>query len=249
VQVTLTHPFEIQEKETSQAEWVALGFPNPSTVSDAGNRPSDCIDPECPVGNVTIFEAAGYANALSASRGYPACYALTNCIGAVGSGMVCSEWRATMASVFDCPGFRLPTELEWEYAARAGTHTALYNGELAPTENCGQNDAASEIGWYCGNSGKTSHPRGQKRANGWGLFDMAGNAFEWVTSDFNGNGYGKTALTDPYPTLPPTDAGFYVARGGGGGAFVSNMRSAARSIFAPTARGGTSGFRLVRTLK
>ena len=78
--------------------------------------------------------------------------------------------------------YRLPTEAEWEYAARAGT-TGPHYGEL------------DEIAWYEGNSGSTTHPVGEKRANAWGLHDMLGNVEEW-TADSYGL-YSLGAVTDP----------------------------------------------------
>ena len=78
--------------------------------------------------------------------------------------------------------YRLPTEAEWEYAARAGTTVARY-GEL------------DSIAWYAGNSGAETHPVGRKRANAWGLHDMLGNVWEW-TADWWGH-YPSSLVTDP----------------------------------------------------
>ena len=125
--------------------------------------------------------------------------------------------------------YRLPTEAEWEYAARAGT-TGARHGEL------------DEIAWYYDNSTGTTHPVGQKRANAWGLHDMLGNVWEW-TADWFGD-YPGGAVTDP--TGPSTGSG-RVLRGGGWCYYAWYVRSANRSGHSPGRRSGYIGFRLVRT--
>jgi formylglycine-generating enzyme required for sulfatase activity len=81
-------------------------------------------------------------------------------------------------------GGRLPTEAEWEYAARAGS-SASRHGDL------------DDIAWYEKNSGNATHRVGQKRANQFGLFDMLGNAWEWVNDWYDGKYYAKSPELDP----------------------------------------------------
>ncbi len=93
--------------------------------------------------------------------------------------------------------YSLPTEAQWEYAARAGSSTAFPNGEITDTGCSDPNMDA--MGWYCGNAGRKTHPVGLKQHNDWGLYDMHGNVWEWC-SDRYGN-YPDGSVTDPvgYP--------------------------------------------------
>jgi formylglycine-generating enzyme required for sulfatase activity len=125
--------------------------------------------------------------------------------------------------------YRLPTEAEWEYAARAGT-TGPYAGDL---------DA---MAWYAPNSGGTTHPVGTKAPNAWGLFDMHGNVWEWV-QDFAGK-YSASAVTDP---VGPSSGSGRVLRGGSWYHESQYCRSAFRIGGSPGFRGGILGLRLLRT--
>jgi formylglycine-generating enzyme required for sulfatase activity len=115
--------------------------------------------------------------------------------------------------------YRLPTEEEWEYACRAGSSSDYYFG-----------DDASQLGeyaWYDGNAGRSTHPVGQKKPNGWGLYDMAGNVFEW---------------TDSWVDSSPSTR---VLRGGSWLNTAVRCRSAYRSNYPPDRRLNYVGFRLV----
>ena len=125
--------------------------------------------------------------------------------------------------------YRLPTEAEWEYAARAGT-TGARHGEL------------DEVAWYSDNSGRTTHPVGEKQANAWGLHDTLGNVWEWV-ADWYGE-YPAGAVTDPQG---PDTGTTRVIRGGGWSSSAGDVRSADRGHGSPGGRGNGLGFRLVRT--
>ena len=126
--------------------------------------------------------------------------------------------------------YRLPTEAEWEYAARAGAGGVRY-GKLA------------SIAWNEANSGKKTHPVGQKQANGWGLHDMLGNVWEW-TADWHGE-YPSNAVTDPEG---PRSGSRRVLRGGGWTSSARDVRYAVRSYASPVYRSDYIGIRLVRSM-
>jgi formylglycine-generating enzyme required for sulfatase activity/energy-coupling factor transporter ATP-binding protein EcfA2 len=125
-------------------------------------------------------------------------------------------------------GGRLPTEAEWEYAARGGNNSARY-GEL---------DA---VAWYGKNSGNTTHPVGGKQANQVGLFDMLGNVWEWVWDDYGR--YKSDAVVDPLVEI--TDAQFGVVRGGSWDDVPQDARTSIRIRVVPVHRYKDIGFRCV----
>ena len=136
--------------------------------------------------------------------------------------------------------YRLPTEAEWEYAARAGTTTDTYAGDVAVP--MGNDPVVNGIAWYDENSGGRTHPVGQKAPNGFGLHDMLGNVWEWV-GDWGGRYPGGT-VTDP---AGPGSGSIRVNRGGGWNISARNCRSASRSRNSPGNRSNNLGFRLLRT--
>jgi formylglycine-generating enzyme required for sulfatase activity len=129
--------------------------------------------------------------------------------------------------------YRLPTEAEWEYAARAGTTTAYGFGN-----DKGQ---LSQYAWYGDTSGSQTHPVGKLKPNAWGLYDMHGNVWEWV-QDWYGPYTADTAV-DP---AGPSSGSFRVDRGGSWGGDAGYCRSAARRYWPPGGRGDFLGFRLLR---
>ncbi|NUN16329.1 MAG: formylglycine-generating enzyme family protein, partial [Myxococcales bacterium] len=217
--------------------------------------------------NITWWDAVLYCNELSKKAGLEECYDLggLSCSGEEGNGYQCNG--EPMFKGLDCKGYRLPTEAEWEYAARAGTTTAIYTGEI---------DIQSEynvpnlgmIAWYGGNSGVVyeggwdcsawpdkeqqatwcgPHPIGQKWSNDYGLSDMLGNVWEW-TWDWHGNTYygtldGEGLAVDPLG--PAKGADHRVVRGGSWGFW---WRAAMRYWVAPAHRTPDLGLRPARSI-
>ena len=144
-------------------------------------------------------------------------------------------------TIHDCPGYRLPTEAEWEYAYRAGSETALHNGKLSA---CSGNDpGADAIAWYGGNSSKVTHPVGGKKANDWGVHDMAGNVWEWC-QDRNQIELTQDPVTDP---TGPATGDRRLDRGGSCWSQPQYLRAALRDHNLATDRFDYIGLRPVRS--
>ncbi|MBU0730419.1 MAG: SUMF1/EgtB/PvdO family nonheme iron enzyme [Proteobacteria bacterium] len=143
--------------------------------------------------------------------------------------------------------FRLPTEAEWEYAARAGSTTAFANGEITVTGSGAPDPVLVQIGWYGYNSGnvkKTVASAGV--SNAWGIYDMHGNLAE-LTNDWFVSNLGTDPVLNP---TGPGSGSFKAIRGGNFGDESQECRSAHRGgIVAPsTTKNGATGFRIVRDL-
>ena len=196
------------ETEVTQAQWKRVMGSNPSYFSDCGD--------DCPVESVSWFDAVSFVNELSRVEGVPECYEVDGD-------------RVTFTGL-DCRGFRLPTEAEWEHAARAGTTTAWYFGS---------NDTGLDAHvWHRANSGGVRHPVGLKAANPWELFDVYGNVWEWCYDAYGG--YHAEAQ-DP---LGQEGAPSRVLRGGSFDDGVNGLRGAARGDILPEDENSYLGFRV-----
>ena len=127
--------------------------------------------------------------------------------------------------------YRLPTEAEWEYACRAGSTTSYSFGDSA--------ELIGEYAWFEENAGNETHPVGEKKPNGWGLYDMHGNVWEWC-QDWYAD-YSPDASTDPHG---PNRGTSRVDRGGSWGNDAADCRAAYRGSLGPTRRAARRGFRL-----
>ncbi len=211
--VKITRPFEIQKTEVTQRQYKAVTANNPAWAKHCGE--------DCPVEMVSWVDAAAFCNRLSKRRGLPQCYTILP---------EEVQWRVGVAKLL-CGGYRLPTEAEWEYAARAG-HRRDFP------------DKPSDVSWYDNNSGVRAHKVGTKKANAWGLYDMLGNVAEWVW-DWQGD-YKPGPLADP--TGPATGKN-KVFRGGSHKYGSNEAVYAARNGYGPLNKVRFIGFRCARTLK
>ncbi|MBN2715584.1 MAG: formylglycine-generating enzyme family protein [Deltaproteobacteria bacterium] len=257
--VQLTRSFEMAETEVTQAQWESLGFPNPVKTSN---------DDE-PIVFINFFEALAWCNRLSALKGLDSCYNLSTCTGDVGEGYPedlpqsdeYGSWNAEFnfnctgnihkySNYYLCPGYRLPTSAEWEYAAKANTTTHTYGGDVQYVEagSCAVQSSLEDIAWYCANSDGVINPVKMKLSNSWGLYDTLGNVYEWTDYYFSGQSLGNadenTTLTDPIG--PPIGDNIEIR----GGSFMEccYVRPSRPLSTRSYIRQFDTGFRPVRTL-
>jgi len=178
---------------------------------------------DCPVVYVTWYGAVEYCNWLSEQYGYLPCY-------------IINEKEVTCN--FSADGYRLPTEVEWEYAGRGGIREdQMYAG----TDNINE---LGNYAWYLENSRGHTCPVCQKRPNALGLYDMSGNVGEWCNDWYNEYYYRNSPATDP---TGPGSGEFKVRRGGSWNDYSSVLRCSFRYATAPEGSWRTIGFRLCRT--
>jgi formylglycine-generating enzyme len=209
-QVTLS-PYYIHRYEVTQALWAEI----------MGTVPSNFTGENLPVEQVNWTECVDFCNKLSQRDGLTPCYKVT------GEKVTCN---------FQADGYRLPTEAEWEFAAKGGNHNQLY------TYSGSGNIAA--VAWYQDNSNNNTHVVGTRSANEVGLFDMSGNVLEWVWDIYTD--YTGDAQTDPRGASSGTER---ISRGGSWKHTAEQCNVNIRFKGSPAEKNYTMGLRLCRTGK
>jgi formylglycine-generating enzyme required for sulfatase activity len=203
--------FSIGKTEVTQVQYQAVMGWNPSYFSRVDNAPRH------PAEQVSWYDAIAFCNKLSAMAGLIPAYEIKG---------------TTISHVATATGYRLPTEAEWEYAARGGATAdgTLYAGSAS----------LDEAAWFYGNSDQWTHPFGQLKANGLGLVDMSGNIWEWCY-DWYGD-YPTMAGVDP---VGGTSGPYRTLRGGSWGSTADYCTVSNRNYNYPNYRHYYVGFRVV----
>ena len=184
------------------------------------------LGPDYPMYNITWYEAALFCNRLGKQQGLEEVYSLKyDDYNRITNVMILNGRR----------GYRLPTEAEWEFAARSGYSVNKYTGTEDDTK-------LNNTIWYEGNSNATTHQVGKLKPNNTtsAIYDMSGNIGEWC-QDWYGD-YTPETVENP---MGPHTGEFRVVRGGGWGSIASECRVSNRNANMPEDRRGSIGFRIV----
>jgi formylglycine-generating enzyme required for sulfatase activity len=212
-QVILTKSFYIQQTDVTQSQWYEVTGNNPSYFKSKDACPKD----------------------YKVMNGIEMCP--NNPVENVSWNDV-QEFINRLNEKVGHKIYRLPTEAEWEYAARAGTQTAYFFGN--------DSDQLDAYAWFDGNSGAQTHPVCTKKPNPLGLCDMSGNVWQWVQDGYGD--YSSSPQRDPEgPSRGSSGGSARVLRGGSWYNYAQYLRSAFRDYDDAAHRSSNVGFRLVRT--
>ena len=220
--VKITKGYYLMESEVTQGQYQAVMGESPVVVRRESGGTS-CkrygAGSKLPVHCVDFYDAVKFANTLSVKEGLEKCYVVR------GESV---SWPKKQG----CSGYRLPTEVEWEYAAKAGKTHKYVGG-----------DSLDAYAWYAGNSEDRVHAVKTRKPNGLGLYDLSGNVWEWVW-DWHTEHPESLPRTDP---IGPGDGSYRVVRGGSWYDVARYARVAYRSSGQPGNRFAYQGFRLARS--
>jgi len=222
--------FYMGKYQVTQALYRAVMGSNPSSFSS--NPASGEVQGMHPVEQVSWYDAIEFCNALSLKEGLSPYYSIDKVNKDPNNSNSYDNMKWTVTRNSAATGYRLPTEAQWEYAAKGG------NGTPGNYTYSGSNNI-DEVAWYGSTYG--THEVGKNAPNGLGIYDMSGNVWEWCWDWYGG--YTSGAQTDP---VGPSAGAYRVIRGGSWNTDAVLTRSVNRYYYYPNNRYYNIGFRLVR---
>ena len=214
--IAITKPFLMGQTQVTQALWQVIMGSNPSNFNGAN----------LPVESVSWFDCVRFCNKLSEAEGLESVYS-------IGSGD-----EPSVDINLSKSGYRLPSEAEWEYAAKAGTEL-VYAGS----------NSIDDVAWHRGNAPESTRPVGQKTPNNWQLYDCSGNVYEWCNDTSNKSVYKRRSGTTSDPLNYNSVTNPRLRRGGCYRSTDKLLRVAYRSWIAPAKSKTLLGLRLARSLR
>ena len=250
-QVILTHDYYVMTTEVTQAQWSAvMGYDAYDNFDQSSyNRGQGSNHP---VYYVSWHMSADFANAVTALHNTQYSTSLTPCYTCTGTGTEVD--CIPLMNPYQCDGYRLPTEAEWEFAARDGINKAFWTslgggdiplGEEFTVTTLTDGTPLVDVGWIATNSGNVTHEVGQKNPNGFGLYDMTGNVWEWTNDIYQE--YPNSSIPLENPTGGSVGSEFSI-RGGAWDSPPAQSRLAARARYHRIMRYNICGVRLFRSL-
>lgn len=238
--VTLTRPFYLGRYEVTRGWFKSVLGYLPTTMP-----PCEKETKGCPV-TTTLHQAMDFCNQLSKKSSLLPCYQCTRSGAPQVQCKLAPIYQKT--SLYHCDGYRLPTDAEWEFAARAGNNHPFPGGTpgTMPLRFSGAySKQLASYAWYAQNSNQKTHPVGKKQPNAWGLFDMRGNIAEWVWD--GAATFARSSQVDPIAPVQEIAS----VRGGSYQQQAIQLRASARQLASiNTSFSQTSsaiGFRIART--